>query len=146
MRQATNYQPIFNFFLICWWIEARKFCKVFYSDFSFIIWHPLCPPIPPLCIHLQELFYHNTFNYSWYCRILSDYSVSCMLSVINQHYCYENHLVLCVQLQTLIWKCCQSLFKSGCKQILKKTKSGKKNSFLPDSSCWNKTVRGLISL
>lgn len=50
--------------------------------------------MPSLCIHLEELFYYYSFNYSWYCRTLSSYSVSCMLSSINQHYCYENHLVL----------------------------------------------------
>lgn len=50
--------------------------------------------MPSLCIHLEELFYYYSFNYSWCCKTLSSYSVSCMLSSINQHYFYENYLVL----------------------------------------------------
>lgn len=112
VKQATGYHSVFFFFffLIYWYIEVRKFWKIFS--------HYLKIPFAHLCI-LGAL---TCRSHSAIILLIIFYIVKLYLMILYLALGYKSTLLLwespdtrCDQLQTLIWKYNQTLFRIGCR-------------------------------
>lgn len=113
LQVLWNKQPtvfVFWFFLIYWYIEVRKFWKIFS--------HYLKIPFAHLCI-LGAL---TCRSHSAIILLIIFYIVKLYLMILYLALGYKSTLLLwespdtrCDQLQTLIWKYNQTLFRIGCR-------------------------------